>query len=371
MPNVTIGSRIRKSPYYDATVKAGATGFTIYNRMYMPMSYGDPMGEYERLTTGVSCWDVAAERQVEITGPDAGALTQYVSARNLAGLLPGRARYAPMCDFDGCLINDPIALCLTENRWWLSIADNDMVLWVKAIAGAENFDVDVFEPDVSPLAVQGPKADSVCRDLFGADIIDSLGFFHHREHDLDGIPMVICRSGWSRQGGFELFLTDESAGLELWDRVMAAGEPYGIGPGSPHQMERIESGLLSFGSDTDADTDPFEAGLGGFVDLHADHDFIGKGALRARQADPSQRRRLVNVTIDGDMPVSEHPWPAVLDNQAVGQVRTATWSPKLGQNIGLALVALDSSTPGTVFVVDADGIDLKATVDTVPFGVSL
>ncbi len=370
MAAITLGSRIRKSPYYEATVDAGAASFTIYNRMYMPMSYGDPMGEYERLKTGVSCWDVAAERQVEIVGPDATALADFVSARRLTDLRIGRARYAPMCDFRGCLINDPIALRLEENRWWLSLADSDMVFWVHAIAGARGLDAQVFEPDVSPLAVQGPLGADVCRDLFGAELIDSLGFFHHRAVELDGIPMVMCRSGWSRQGGFELFLTDASKGIELWNRVMAAGEAYGIAPGTPHQMERIENGLLSYGTDTDEDTDPIEAGLGRYVDLDDDHDFAGKDALLARHADPAARRRLVNVDIQGPMPAPEHPWPARWGNRTVGEVRTATWSPKLDRNIGLALVPADAE-PGTVLDVDADGLRLTATVSPVPFGDSL
>ncbi len=371
MTGLVFGPRVRKSPFFDATVTAGATSFTIYNHMFMPTSYGDPIGEYERVKTGVSLWDVAAERQVEIVGPDATAVAQLVSARRLTDLRVGRARYAPMCDYDGCLINDPIALRLEENRWWFSIADSDMVHWVKGIAGAGGFDAHGFEPDVSPLAIQGPKADEVIRALFGNELVESLGFFHHRPVDLDGIPMVICRSGWSRQGGVELFLTDSTKGQTLWDRVMEAGAPFGIAAGAPHQMERIESGLLSYASDTDPDTDPIEAGLGAYVNLDDDFDFVGKQALIARHADPSTRRRLVNVTLDGEMPRPEHPWEAHSGGVFVGQVRTATHSPKLGRNVGLALVPVACAEAGTTFAVDADGATLTATVMDTRFGTSL
>jgi len=370
MATLTVGSRIRKSPFYDATVAAGATHFTIYNRMYMPTSYGDPLGEYDRLMTGVSLWDVGAERQVEITGPDARALTDYLSARSLATLKPGRARYAPMCAYDGVLINDPIALCLADDHWWLSIADSDVLLHCQAVAGAGRFDASVSEPDVSPLAIQGPLAESLCRDLFGTELMEGLGFFHHRAIDLDGIPMVICRSGWSRQGGVELFLTDGRCGQELWDRIMAAGQPYGIAPGTPHQMERIENGLLSYRSDTDDATDPIEAELGRWVDLD-DRDFVGRDALLARHADPARRRRLVNVMIDGDVPPCENPWPVTLNGDPAGQLRTATWSPKLQRFIGLALLPGAVAEPGTELQVDADGTPLTATVSSVPFGDSL
>ncbi|MEM9200487.1 MAG: glycine cleavage T C-terminal barrel domain-containing protein [Actinomycetota bacterium] len=369
MAEITIGSRIAKSPYYDATVAAGATHYTIYNRMYMPTSYGDPHGEYERLMTGVSIWDVGAERQVEIVGPDARAFTDYVSCRNLANLKIGRGRYTPMCNYDGILINDPIAMPLTEDHWWLSIADSDVVLHCQAVAGAKGFDVTVREPDVSPLAIQGPKAQDLCRDLFG-DVVDEIGFFHFRAVDLDGIPIVLMRSGWSRQGGFELFLTDGSHGQALWDRAFAAGEPYGAAPGTPHQMERMENGLLSYRSDTDDDTDPIEANLGKWVNLDGD-DFVGKAALQARHVDPAARKLLVNVYVDGDMPASEHPWPASIGGTPAGELRAGVWSPKLGRNIGLALVPADLAVTGTTIDVDADGTALTMTITDVPFGDSL
>jgi glycine cleavage system aminomethyltransferase T len=371
MAQIVFGSRVRKSPFFDATITGGVTAFSIYNHMFMPVSYGDPIGEYERVKTGVSMWDVGAERQVEIVGPDATTVAQLVSARRLTDLTVGRARYAPMCGYDGCLINDPIALRLDENRWWLSIADSDMVHWVKGIAGAGGYEAQVFEPDVSPLAIQGPKADDVARTLFDDELVDSLGFFHHRAVELNGIPLVICRSGWSRQGGVELFLTDSTHGQALWDLVMQAGAPYGIAPGTPHQMERIENGLLSYASDTDPDTDPIEAGLGAYVNLDGDFDFIGKQALIARHADPTTRRRLVNVTLDGEMPNPEHPWEALSGGTNIGQVRTATYSPKLDRNVGLALVSVAYAEAGTSFDVDTDGTTLTATVMDVPFGTSL
>ena len=247
MAQITIGSRIKKSPFHAAAAVAGASHYTIYNRMYMPTSYGDALGEYERLMTGVSIWDVGAERQVEIEGPDARAFADYVSCRDLSTLKVGRGRYTPMANFDGILINDPIAMPIREDLWWLSIADSDVALFCQGVAGAKGFDVTVREPDVSPLAIQGPKAEDLVRDLIG-DIVDEIGFFQFRAVELQGIPMVVMRSGWSRQGGFELFLTDGSRGQELWDLAFAAGAAFGVAPGTPHQMERIENGLLSYRS---------------------------------------------------------------------------------------------------------------------------
>jgi aminomethyltransferase len=373
MPEITIGSRIKKSPFFAATIAAGATHFTIYNRMYMPTSYGDPLGEYHRLKAGVSMWDVGAERQVEIIGPDARAFCDRVSARNVSNLKPGRARYAPICNHNGILINDPIVLCLAEDRWWLSIADGDLLQHCQAIAGSEGFDVEAFEPDVSPLAVQGPKAADLARDLFGDELVENLGFFHHCEVELDGIPMVICKSGWSRQGGYELFLTDGSRGQALWDLVAEVGEKYGIAPGTPHHMERIENGLLSYGSDTDDDTDPFEAGLGQWCDM--DRPFVGRDAITARHGEPNRRRRLVNVDVDvvdrNELWTADQPYPALVQGQPAGFLRTAVWSPKLDRFIGLALLSVAHAAPGTHLDVDAPGIVTGMTVTDVPFGASL
>ena len=369
MAQITIGSRIKKSPYYDGTVAAGATHYTIYNRMYMPTSYGDALGEYERLMTGVSIWDVGAERQVEIEGPDARAFTDYVSCRDLSTLKVGRGRYTPMANYDGVLINDPIAMPVREDLWWLSIADSDVVLFCQGVAGAKGFDVTVREPDVSPLAIQGPKAQDLCRDLFG-DVVDEIGFFQFRELELQGIPMVVMRSGWSRQGGFELFLTDGSRGQELWDLAFAAGEKYGVAPGTPHQMERIENGLLSYRSDTDDDTDPVEAGLGKWCNMDG-ADFVGKDAIIARHENHTARKLLVNVYVDGDMPASENPWAASCNGESAGELRAATWSPKLDRNIGLALVPVQYASAGTTLDVDADGVPLTMTITDVPFGDSL
>lgn len=367
MTQLAIGSRIRKSPFYDSTISAGVSAFTIYNKMYLPVSYGDPEGEYRRLTESVALWDVACERQVEIEGPDAAELAQYLSARDLSNLSVGRALYAPICDHDGRLINDPVILRTAEQTYWLSIADSDILLWARAVAGERSSRVRVTEPDVSPLAVQGPMAADLCRDLFEPDLVDSLRMFEHRWVDLDGIPVVLCRSGWSKQGGFELFLCDGSQGAKLWKLVMAKGERYGIGPGAPNHTERIESGLLSFGSDTNSSTSPFEAGLGAFCSLDVDYDFIGKQALRDRSTSPN-KQNLVNVTLDGTPIPCEHPWPASSGGVRIGELRNAAWSWRLGSWIGLALLNSGLSGAGTTIEVHSPQGVVTARITDEPFG---
>ena len=228
----TPSARIRRSPFFDSTIADGVTSFSVYNHMFMPTGFGHPMDEYWRLIDGVAMWDVSCERQVELVGEDAGRLAQILCPRKLERMRTGQGWYVPVCDHSGVLLSDPILLKLAEDRYWLSIADSDLLLWAKAVAAERSLDVKVSEPDVSPLAVQGPKAIEVIVDLFG-DQARSIGYFHFRETELDGIPLLLARSGWSKQGGFELYLRDASRGAELWNKVKEAGALYDIGPGSP------------------------------------------------------------------------------------------------------------------------------------------
>ena len=358
---IAIGSRVRKSPFYDATISHGVKQFSVYNHMYMPTSYGDPLAEYEALTEKVSIWDVAVERQVEIVGPDALELVEYLSTRGMRSCKEGRSRYTPICDHKGILINDPITLCLEKDRYWMSIADGDLLLWAQAISSERNLDCDVFEPEVSPLAVQGPKADQTMSDLLGEWVMD-IPFFGFVDTKIDGIPFLICRSGWSGQGGFELFLTDESKGVDLWERVWEAGLKYGIHPGTPNAVERIESELLSYRADCAASATPLELGLERFMNLEREDHFIGKEALLAEKSrGPS--RRLVKILLSGE-PLSapnEEPWPAFdRSENKIGEIRVAAWSPSMKENLGLALIS-SRNAGGDFNAVSKDGQSHRAT----------
>ena len=363
----TPSPRIRRSPYFDATVAAGVTSFTVYNHMYMPTGFGDPMGEYWRLIRGVTMWDVACQRQVELTGEEAGRLAQILCPRKLEGMKTGQGWYVPVCDHQGVLLNDPILLKLAEDRYWLSIADGDLLLWAKAVAAERSLDVTVGEPDASPLAVQGPKAVEVMIDLFGDDV-RSLGYFQFREAELDGIPLLLARSGWSKQGGYELYLRDGARGTELWNKVAQAGAPYDIGPGCPSGTERVESALLSFGGDTDAETNPFEVRLGQYVDLDAPDDTIGIRALRAIDAAGAQRRQL-GVLLDqaGRMGLHDRHSQVFKGDTPVGQMTTNTWSPRLERNIGICLVWAGLVPGDTVTVELPGGKRIEGEMCELPF----
>ncbi|MGI9595717.1 MAG: glycine cleavage T C-terminal barrel domain-containing protein [Acidimicrobiales bacterium] len=370
--------RLRTTPFHDAVVAAGVTDASVYNKMLLPLSFGDPDAEYRRLTEAVSIWDVSVERQVEVRGPDADACVQYLTARDLSNMKHGQGKYVAVCDHEGRILNDPVLLKLSD-RYWFSLADSELLLWVRAVAYERGFDVTICEPDVSPLAVQGPKAEALIVDLFGPHIT-SLKYFwfietelqrsDHRT-ELDGIPLVLCRSGWSKQGGFELFLQDSSRGLELWDRVMDAGQKYGIGPGGPNNAERIESGLLSWGGDTTPDSNPFEAGMARYVDVDTPVDYIGKDALK-RVAAIGPARLFTGLTIEGGpglptaWPLAERS-PVWIGDDQVGTVSSVAFSPRLQTTIAVAQIERTVVEGGEAVEISSPTGRRRATITPLPF----
>jgi glycine cleavage system T protein len=358
--------RIRKSPYYEATQRYGCKSYTPYNNMYLPLVYEDLLSDYWYLKKGVTLWDVGCERQVEITGPDAYQFLRHMTPRNLTKFQVGQCYYVPLTNADGGIINDPVALRLGENHFWLSIADREVLLWAKGLAAGLQMDVTLREPDVSPLAVQGPKSFDLMADLLG-DWVRSLKYFWFKETKLNGIPFVLARTGWSKQGGYELFLTDGSCGDELWEIIMEAGKPYNIKPGTPCWIERIESGLLNYWEDVTDTTNPYEVGLGKYVDLDQDVDFIGKAALKKIKAE-GIKRQLVGLEIHTE-PIyqSAEFWVVEWQEADVGTITSAVFSPDLQKNIAYALVANEFSTSGTELTVDLGEQKVKATVVPMPF----
>ncbi len=361
-----IGPRVRRSPFFEATVADGVTHFSVYNHMYMPTGYGHPDAEYDRLINGVAMWDVAVERQVQLTGPDAARLADYLTTRDLTRAKVNQGYYAPICTHDGILINDPIALKLADDKYWFSIADSDICLWAKAVGAERGMDVKVTEPDVSPLAIQGPKAEDVVAALLG-DWVGDMRYFAFAPFDLDGIPLQVARSGWSKQGGFELYLCDGTRGTELWNRVKEAGKPHGIGPGTPNYVERVESALLSYGADTDDETNPFEVRLGKLVNLDNEADFVGKAALAAIASQGPKRRQVGLFLAGGPVRPNPHPYRIILNGEPVGTMSVAAYSPRLDNNIAIALIDNNVADDESELVVDAPGGPRNAAITGLPF----
>lgn len=359
-------ARLRPSPFFDATKAEGVCAMTVYNGMLMPTSYGDPEAEYWRLIEGVSMWDVACERQIQLQGVDAARLAQILVSRDISRCKVGQGKYVALCNHQGTIINDPILLKRSADCYWLSIADSNIGFWASAIARERGLTVEVSEPDISPLAVQGPKAEAVMTDLFGSWIRD-IKFFGFRETRLEGVPLVLARSGWSKQGGFEIYLMDGQRGTDLWNMVKAAGQPYGIGPGNPNACERIESGLLSWGGDTDAYTNPFEVRMEPYVSLDLSDETIGLSALQhiVRQG---VRRHQLGVILDGKNPMKlPFIWYDIEKaGKKIGDMTNCVWSYRLKANIGFALVDRTFKA-GDEVLVKKDGRKIAARLSPLPF----
>ena len=363
----SFGTQVRKSPFSDDALRWGAQGFSVYNHMYIPRDFGDPVQNFWNLVNDAILCDVAVERQVEITGPDAAKFTQFLSCRDLSRCEVGQCKYVLITDQDGGIINDPILLKLAEDHFWLSIADSDVLLWAKGVAATSGMDVTVREPDVSPLQLQGPKSRDILRAAFG-DAPAELKYYRFMEYVWDGVPLVISRTGWSSELGYEIFLRDGSQGDRLWDYLMAVGGPMGLHPGHTSSIRRIEAAMLSYHADMTLRNNPFELGMDRLVDLDMEVDFVSKAALtRIREEGVSQLQ--VGLEFDGPPLVGSNDefWPIRLDGQDIGYVTSAVHSPRLGKNIALALVTADHGKIGTRALIDMAGEMRECRVVPKPF----
>lgn len=373
-PAVLLYPRIRKSPYFYASRKHGVAAYSVYNHTYHPRHYGDPVAEYWRLLEGVTLWDVGVERQLEISGPDAFAFANLLTPRDLTKCAVGQCKYAFITGADGGILNDPVLLRLGENRIWLSLADSDIGLWAQGLAHFSDYDVNVREIDVAPVQVQGPRSKDVMVELFG-DAVLEVGYYHLRAFELDAMQVVVSRTGYTAELGYEIYLHEASRHAQrLWDAVLEAGARHDIAVIGPSHIRRIEAGILSHGADMWFDTTPYEVGYDQhwMVDLDQEADFVGKDALR-RVRDQGVSRLLVGVEIGGSRLGSFNDgtmidtFPVYADSHRIGQVTSACHSPRLDKNIGYAMVPIDYSARGTRLEVEVPTGRAEAVVVEKPF----
>jgi glycine cleavage system aminomethyltransferase T len=365
--NFGFGTQIRKSPYFDATVRWGATGFSVYNHMYIPRDFGSPEQNFWNLVNDAILCDVAVERQVEITGPDAYQFIQLLTPRDLSKLAIGQCKYVLIVNEQGGILNDPVLLRLGENHFWLSLSDSDILLWAQGVAVNAGFNVSIQEPDVSPLQLQGPKSGMIMEKLFGESIKD-LKYYWLRELELEGIPLVVSRTGWSSELGYELYLRDSLKGDQLWELIMEAGKEFGLQPGHTSSIRRIEGGMLSYHADADIHTNPFEVGLDRLVALDSDINFIGKKALQ-KIHEEGVKRIQVGLEISGEAFQGPNTifWPLQKNEKTVGKVTSAVYSPRLKKNIALAMVDVEVSEIGQSLDILIDKDIRQSVVVEKPF----
>jgi len=328
--------RLRSTPYTSRIENQGVTAYTIYNHMLLPASFGNLEKEYFHLKEHVQVWDVAAERQVQITGKDSSKLVQLMTCRNLLKAKIGRCYYAPIIDEQGRMLNDPVALKLGENRWWLSLADSDIGLYAKGIASGLGLQVQITEPDVNILAVQGPKSFKLMEKVLGKKITE-LKFFGFDYYSFKGNKFLIARSGWSKQGGYEVYVENREAGQSLYDELFLAGKEFQVEPGCPNLIERIESALLSAGNDFDSGDNPFECGFDKYIDIKSDINYLGKKALIKISRDGIDRK-LMGVLLDSNKVEITEEIPLHNGENLVGSLRSAAYSPNLKKVVGIAMI---------------------------------
>ena len=358
--------RLRSTPYTSRIEKQGVTAYTSYNHMLLPAAFGSLEDSYHHLKENVQVWDVAGERQVEISGKDSGKLVQLMTCRDLSKSKIGRCYYCPIIDDKAGLINDPVILKLDENRWWISIADSDVILFAKGLAIGNNFDVKIFEPNVDILAVQGPKSFKLMENIFGKKISE-MKFFGFEYFEFAGAKHLIARSGWSKQGGFEVYMEHTKAGLALYDKLFEVGGEFNVKPGCPNLVERIESSLLSWGNDIDIHDNPYECGFDKFVNLETEIDFIGKEALKKIKAEGIKKKLMgvkINaneISVTGSMNLIDE------NNNIIGDLRSGSYNPMFKQVIGIAMVKKPYFEASQSFKIDINGNSFDGTVCDLPF----
>ena len=365
--NFGFGTQIRKSPFFDSTVKWGATGFSVYNHMYIPRDFGNPEQNFWNLVNKAILCDVSVERQVEITGPDAYKFIQLLTPRDLSKLSIGQCKYVLIVNNEGGILNDPVLLRLGENHFWLSLGDSDILLWAQGVAINSGLNVKVVEPDVSPLQLQGPNSSKIMQKLFGESILD-LKYYWLRELELDGIPLVISRTGWSSELGYEIYLRDGSKGNLLWEKIMSAGKEFDLQPGHTSSIRRIEGAMLSYHADADINTNPYEVGLDRLVSLDTNINFIGKNSLKKIKENGIKRKQ-VGLILDCEPLEGPNTtfWKIYKNKNEIGKVTSAVYSPRLKKNIALAMISIQQADIGNILDVEKSFSTVKATVVNKPF----
>ena len=367
MEDFGFGTQIRKSPFFDATVKWGAKDFSVYNHMYIPRDFGNPEQNFWNLINDAILCDVAVERQVQVKGPDASKFVQMMTPRDLSNMKVGQCKYVILVNQNGGILNDPILLKISDDKYWFSLADSDILFWAQGLAANTNFDVEISEPDVSPLQLQGPKSKEIMIEIFGGQITE-LKYYWFKQFKFNSTDLIISRTGWSSELGYEIFLTNSKVGNELYDHIMNIGEPMGLKPGHTSTIRRIEGGMLSYHADMTINTNPLELGMDKFIDLSDDFDFIGKNAL-IKIKNEGIKRKQVGLYLDNDRMDGPNTrfWDLKCDNKIVGKITSAVYSPRLERNIALAIVEIDCANLDQILTVNDGNSEFNAVVVNKPF----
>jgi glycine cleavage system aminomethyltransferase T len=370
MSLVQRGARNRRTPYYEATQKYDPQGMTVYNHMYFPIRFESFEAEFETLLNDVTVWDVSVERCLEISGADGFRFAQLLTPRDLSRCQVGQGKYVLICDSDGGIINDPVLTRMDESTFWFALASSDALLFARGLKNAyPDLDVTIKEADVAPLQIQGPKSKQLMQKLLGDSILD-LKYYFWTEAKIAAAPVVVTRTGWTSEVGYEVYLTDTTKGTEVYEAIMDAGREFGVKPTGPSDIRRIEGAIFNWGADMTYENNAYEMGLDRLVDLDSlsDEQSISLAAYRRIEAE-GVSRRINGVEIDGDPfpALNTVKWPVTDGGSSLGKVTSAIYSPRLRKNIGYAWLPAERSSIGESAHVETEWGTRTATVVEMPF----
>ncbi len=362
--SITKSRRLRETTFSSRVEKQGVKSYTVYNHMLLPTGFSSPEEEYEHLKKNVQIWDVSVQREIEISGKDASKLVQLMTCRDLSKSKKGSCYYAPLVDVDGMIINDPLIYKLEENLWRICIADSDVLLFAKGISSAQNLNVKIFETNIDTLAVQGPKSFKIMEKVFGSKI-NELKFFKFDFYDFNNRKYLISRSGYSKQGGFEIHTENAKAGQELYDYFFTIGQDFNLRAGCPNHIERIEGGLLSYGNDMDIGDNPLECGFDQYVNLDSNIFFLGKDSLK-KIKETGVKKRLMGVKIEGSSIQLTKSLSLLSEDKLIGELRSAAYSPKYKKIVGIAMINKDYCNLKQKFEIKLDEKIMKGEICSLP-----
>ena len=335
-PIISGSSRIRRTPYSKRVEEAGVKSYSVYNHMLLPTVFDTLENDYHHLKRAVQVWDVSVERQIEIIGPDATKILQMVTPRDISKMEDDQCYYIPMVDKYGYMINDPVAVKLEKNRYWISIADSDVIYYFKGLAEGMGLNVNIFEPDVNILSIQGPKSKILIEKMFGKEISE-LKFFRHGKVNFNGKEMIVARSGWSHQMCYEVYVDGSEYGQDMWDKFFSIGKDFDVRAGCPNLIERIESGLLSYGNDINGNNTPYEAGLGKFLSSGVSKGCLAYEILQSKM-EPQRLIKPIEITGEPIKPITYSLKVSNADSEVVGQISSAAWSPDFKVNVAIGMI---------------------------------
>ena len=365
-PLLAASKRTRSTPFSPRVEAAGVQAYTVYNHMLLPAMFHSLEQDYHHLIEHVQIWDVSCERQVELKGPDAARLAQLMTPRDLGRIEIKQCAYAPLIDASGGIINDPVILKLADDHLWISIADSDVLLWAKGLAHGLGLAVEICEPDVNLLAIQGPKSDDLMAAVFG-DVVRGIRFFRFEKLLFHGKYFIVARSGWSKQGGFEIYLERPDLALELWDALWQAGQEFNIAVGCPNLIERIESGLLSYGNDMTLADNPFQCGLEKYCHLDSNIEFIGRAALETIRADGISRKIRGVIFAENPGIACQQAWPIFNEGDQIGALSSMAYSPRFEAALGFAMIDKACWPTGTKVKIETPNGTYAGKIAELPF----